>query len=172
MRQRLSSRIAARRRASSEVLARLAVISIAVALVAAAEVAATLSAASPHVNGETRATVTRKRVAPAPYGGEPHLSRDSTAPTAVRQAAIRFVRDYASWSAAVLTGIPAGEATKRVIRVVERQDPRGAPDAAEPARSVRIARGGARSFVVTSTIGNFLIGKRRSRWLVVSVPGD
>jgi hypothetical protein len=140
--------------------------------VAAAEVAATLSAASPHVSGETRATVTRKRVAPALYGGEPRLSRDSPAPMAVREAAIRFVRDHALWSAAGLTAIPAGEATKRVIRLVERQDPRAAPDAGEAAWSVRIARDGARSFEVTSAMGNFLIGIRRARWLVVSLPGD
>jgi hypothetical protein len=172
MRQPLSSRTGPCRRASSAVLSRLALTTIAVALVAAADVAATLSAASPHVNGEPRATAPRKRVAPAPYGGEPHLSREPAAPIAVRQAAIRFVRDYALWSAAGLTAIPAGEATKRVIRLVERQDPRAAPDAGEAAWSVRIARHSARSFVVTSTVGNFVISKRRSRWLVASVPGD
>jgi hypothetical protein len=148
------------------------VISIAVALVAAAETVATLSATSAHGRTETRGMVTRKRVAPAPHGGEPHLSRDSPAPIAVRQAAIRFVRDYASWSAARLTALPPGEATKRVIRLLERQDPRATPDAGEAAWSVRIARASARSFVVTSTVGNFRIGKRTSRWLVVSVPGD
>jgi hypothetical protein len=33
--------------------------------------------------------------------------------------------------------------------------------------------GGPRgTYIVTSTIGNFLVGKQQSRWLVISLPGD
>jgi hypothetical protein len=38
--------------------------------------------------------------------------------------------------------------------------------------SVRIAHARRGIYVVTSVIGNFLLGRRRSRWLVISLPGD
>jgi hypothetical protein len=154
------------------VIRRLAVTALAVALVARAEVAATLRTTTSHGRGETGDKPVRMRALPAPYGGEPRLSRNSPAPMAVRQAAVRFVRDYALWSAARLAAIPTGDASPRVIRLLQREAPPAGTNAGEASRSVRIARGGARSFVVTSAIGNFLIGKRRSRWRVVSLPGD
>jgi hypothetical protein len=35
-----------------------------------------------------------------------------------------------------------------------------------------MARVGPGKYVVTSAIGNFLLGRQGSQWLVVSVPGD
>jgi hypothetical protein len=39
-------------------------------------------------------------------------------------------------------------------------------------RSVRMAASGEHRYLATSAVGNFLIGRRGSQWLVVSVPGD
>jgi hypothetical protein len=173
MRSGRSPRFGTWRRSSiALVIRRLAVTALAVVLLAAAEVAATLSATSPHGRTQTRGTVARIHVAPTPYGGEPHVTHESGTPAGAHDAAVRFVRDYALWSAARVAAIPVGDASPRVIRLLERRGPLAGTNAGQASRSVRIARGGPRSFEVTSAIGNFLIAKRSSRWRVVSLPGD
>jgi hypothetical protein len=56
--------------------------------------------------------------------------------------------------------------------MLERDGRRGAVQAANAVASVRIAPASAGTYVVTSAIGNFLIGRKRSQWLVLSLPGD
>ena len=68
--------------------------------------------------------------------------------------------------------IPGGDATRRVIMVLEHAGSIGRGTTANAAASVRIAPAGEHGYVVTSTIGNFLLGRRGQRWLVVSLPGD
>jgi hypothetical protein len=102
------------------------VTALAVVLVAGAEVAATLSTTRSHGRRETRDKPVRIRAVLAPYRGEPHIAREPTVPSAPHEAAIKFVRDYALWSAGSLTVIPAGDATPRVIRLLERQEPAAA----------------------------------------------
>lgn len=144
---------------------------VAAALVIAAEVAATLSATPAHRANAHHIPSVRARVTPAPYGGEPHLSLDSHIPSGPRIAAVRFVRDYALWNSGRLARLPAKDATLRVIRLLERErrTARVATDLA--ARSVRIASASGQRYVVTTAVGNFLVATRRSRWLVVSLPG-
>ena len=150
---------------------RAAVAVIAAALVVAAEVVATLSATAAHRANAHDTRSVRARVAPMPYGGEPHLSLDSHVPSGPRIAAVRFVRDYALWRSGRLATIPVKDATLRVIRLLERER-RSAGMATDVAmRWVRIASAGGQRYVVTSAVGNFLVGTRRSRWLVVSLPG-
>ena len=150
---------------------RLAISCLAIVLVALAEVAATLSATAPHRPEVARRARVRAPIAPERYGGEPELPRNSAIPPRARAAAIRFVRDYALWSAGRLASIPAGEATHRVLRLLEQEGRHAGPDAASAARSVELSIAGG-SYLVTSTVGNFLIGMSRSRWLVISLPGD
>lgn len=106
-----------------------------------------------------------------PYGGEPVLRPLAVVPAAPGRAAVRFVRDFAAWSAGRLAAIPPEDATARVIGLLTRAGrvPRRVPPRA--AASVRIAAS-AHGYVVTSAVGNFLVGRIGSRWLVVSVPGD
>jgi hypothetical protein len=151
---------------------RLAVTALAVALLVAAEIAPILSGNTAHGSRETRSATTHRPVAPALYGGEPHLPRNSTVPSAAREAAVRFVRDYASWSAGRVVAIPAADASPRVVRLLKQDASPAGTDAGEASRSVRVARAGPRSVAVTSSVGNFLIRQRRSRWVVVSLPGD
>jgi hypothetical protein len=167
-------RFRGRRRSWNRVFARrVAVTALAVALVAAAEVAATLSATSVRRIRANNRDVVHTRVPPAPYGGEPHLvGAGSGIPSAVRAAALSFVRDYVSWSAGSLRTLPAGDASLRVIRLLRRQGPLVGIDADQASRPVHVARTGTGSFVVTSGAGNFLITRSRSRWVVVSMPGD
>jgi hypothetical protein len=68
--------------------------------------------------------------------------------------------------------IPGSGVTRRVLGLLEHGDRLGTVDVADAVASVRIARAPRRTYVVTSTIGNFLVGRQRSRWLVISVPGD
>jgi hypothetical protein len=150
---------------------RVVVTVIAAALVVAAEVAATFSATAAHRANVHNTRSVRARVAPTPYGGEPHLSLDSHVPSGPRIAAVRFVRDYALWSSGRLATIPATDATLRVIRLLERERTSAGMATDVAARSVRIASAGGQRYVVTSAVGNFLVGTRRSRWLVVSLPG-
>jgi hypothetical protein len=82
-----------------------------------------------------------------------------------------FVRDYALWSSGRLSKIPARDAPRRVVWLLE-PEPRSAGVATDAAvRSVRIGLADGQQYVVTSAVGNFLVGTRRSRWLVVSLPG-
>jgi hypothetical protein len=106
------------------------------------------------------------------YGGEPHLSQSSTAPRPPRAAAVRFVRDYSAWEAGRLARLPSRDATERVIRLLEHAGRHGLGAIDDPAGAVRIGVAGPLGYVVTSTVGNFLLGRRGSGWVVVSVPGD
>lgn len=112
------------------------------------------------------------RVSPQPYGRETELPQGSTTPPGPRKAGVRFVCDYSAWSSGRLIAIPAKDATERVIRLLEQTGRNGTGATADAVASVRIASAGASRYVVTGAIGNFLIGRRRSRWLVVSLPGD
>lgn len=109
---------------------------------------------------------------PARYEGEPFLPRHAGVAPAPWRAAVRFVRDYSAWSAGRLAAIPAEDATERVIWLLEQTGRNGTGATADRVTSVRMAPAGANGYVVTSAIGNFLIGRRGSRWLVVSLPGD
>jgi hypothetical protein len=109
---------------------------------------------------------------PSSYGGEPELAQGSSAPPQVRNAAVRFVRDYEQWSKGRLARLPAGDATARVIALLERRGRVAGVAPADVRASVRLAPDGRRSYIVTSRVGNFIVGKRRSRWLLTSLPGD
>jgi hypothetical protein len=87
-------------------------------------------------------------------------------------AAVRFVREYALWSAGRLAAIPGRDATRRVIRLLEQERRHPSVAAAKAVASVRIAPARDGRYVVTSAVGNFLISGRGSRWRVVSLPGD
>lgn len=151
---------------------RVAVTIVAVVLVVAAEIAATLSATAVSRPRTHHAAMVGARSSPAPYGGEPRIPAGATAPAAARAAAIRFVRDYARWSDRRLLTIPAEDATPRVIPLLERQPTDARLSAGDAADSVRIAAVGPQRYMVTSAVGNFLVDKGGSRWLVVSLPGD
>jgi hypothetical protein len=110
-----------RRQRSGAVVRRMLATIVAVVLVLAAEVAATFSATAARGPEPRNAATVRTRVSPPPYGGEPYLPQSSTAPTAARVAAVRFVRDYALWSNGRLA-IPAEDATERVIRLLEQAE--------------------------------------------------
>jgi hypothetical protein len=141
-------------------------------LVVGAEVAATISPTAASAPKPRRSETLPARKAPQPYRGEPRIPASATAPADPRAAAVRFVHDYVLWSDGQLGKLPATDATQRVIRLLERQ-PRGTRllvgDAVD---SVRIRSTGHDQYIVTSALGNFLIATRRSRWLVVSLPGD
>ena len=107
-----------------------------------------------------------------PGEGEPRLAASSTAPRAPWAAAVRFVRDYAAWEAGRLARLPSYDATGRVIRLLEHAGRHGVGATRDLRRSVHVAASGARQYVVVSVVGNFLIGRRGSRWMAVSVPGD
>jgi hypothetical protein len=143
----------------------------AVVLVVVAEVAATLSATAAGGLKVRHHRTGRPSVWSAPYGGEPHLSVDS-AVRGPKMAAVRFVRDYARWSRGRLDAIPSTDATSRVIRLLEQQGRRAGADVAHPSRMLRLAPASAHTYVVTSAVGNFLIGRREPGWVVVSLPGD
>lgn len=153
------------------VLRRVAVTVVAAALVVAAEVAATVSATAAHRANAHHIRSVQARVTPTPYGGEPHLSLDSHIPSGPRIAAVTFVRDYALWRSDRLATIPATDATLRVIRLLERERTSAGVATDVAMRSVRIASAEGQRYVVTSAVGNFRIATRRSRWLVVSLPG-
>jgi hypothetical protein len=145
---------------------------VAVVLVLAAEIGATLSPTAASRERPRRAARVGAWASAPPYDGEPRIPSGSNAPAAVQAAASRLVLDYVLWSGGRLRMIPAQDATKRVIRLLEQQ-PKGTRLATSHAvDSVRIAPAGSRRYVATSAIGNFLVGPRGSRWLVVSLPGD
>jgi hypothetical protein len=160
------------RRLTAPWLRRVALTVVAAGLVVAAEVLATLGAARPRTRHVTpRMTVVAHPALP-PYGGEPQLRQDSAAPPAPSKAAVRFVRDYSAWNRGRLGAIPAQDATRRVIRLLQQAGRHSISSTAYVTGSVRIAPAGAHRYVVTSTIGNFLLGRRGQQWLVISLPGD
>ena len=160
------------RRLNAPWLRRVALTVAAAGLVVAAEVLATLGAATPRTRHATSRLTVVAHPAPPPYEGEPQLPQHSTAPPEPRKAAVRFVRDYAAWSSGRLGALSAQDATRRVIRLLERAGRHSIGATADVTGSVRVAPAGARGYVVTSTIGNFLVGRRGQRWLVISLPGD
>jgi hypothetical protein len=169
---RFTSHNKTRRHGRGAVIRRAALTVVAAALVAAAEVLATLSATTVHPQTERRGTTVGARVAAPPYGGEPQLGQGSAVPDGPWMAAVGFVRDYALWSSGRLARIPADDAMPRVIRLLERE--RRHADVVKDAAvgSVRIAPAGAGRYVVTSAVGNFLLGRHRPGWVVLSLPGD
>jgi hypothetical protein len=68
--------------------------------------------------------------------------------------------------------MPDRNVTRRVLGLLEHRGRVGTVDLANAVTSVRIARTSAGTYVVTSVIGNFLIGRKGSQWLVLSLPGD
>ena len=145
---------------------------VAVGLVVAADVLATLGAATPRTRHITHPMTVVAHSAPPRPEGEPQLSQHSTAPPAPWGAAVRFVRDYSAWNRGGLGAIPAQDATPRVIRLLEQAGRHIIRATADVTGSVRIAPAGAHGYVVTSTIGNFLVGRQGQQWLVISLPGD
>jgi hypothetical protein len=83
-----------------------------------------------------------------------------------------FVRDYALWSGRRVATMPGRDMTRRVLGLLEHGGRLGGVDVANAVASVRIAHASRATYVVTSAIGNFLVGRQRSRWLVISLPGD
>jgi hypothetical protein len=143
---------------------------VAAALVLAAQALPTLRHPAPHSH---HAPHPRKAARDQPpYGGEPQPSRDGTTPRAPWAAAVRFVRDYTAWEAGKLAKLPSHDATKRVIRLLERAGRHGLGESTELRHVVRMAAADERRYLVTSAAGNFLIDRRGSRWLVLSLPGD
>jgi hypothetical protein len=162
----------------SGVRARRGALNVAViGLVGGATVASTLSAGSsparrsPHPQRSSAAVPALTR-SPSPYTGEPELPRSSRVPRPARTAAVRFVRHYEAWTAGRLEAIPRGDATARVMRLLERAGRRAGQFSPSDLVSVRIAPADGRGYVVTSVIGNFLVGSSGSHWLVMSLPGD
>jgi hypothetical protein len=161
------------RRSSRGLIARRALVTVAaIVLVVGAEIAATLSAAMAHHRGAARRVQLRVSVAAAPYGGEPHLPRHARTPLAPRAAAVRFVRDYALWSDRWLAVVPRKDATRRVLRLIRQRGRRSWVPVTDAKDSIRVASAGSNVYLVTSAVGNFLVGQRGSQWLVVSLPGD
>lgn len=150
---------------------RVAVSVVAGALILAAELAATLSAVSVHSSPAKRPPAKAASGIRFADPGEPQLHAASSAPSAPRLAAVRFVRDYALWRSGRSRTMPARDMTTRVLRSLELEGRGGGIDAAAAAASVRIAPAPGGRYVVTSLVGNFLVGWQ-SRWVVVSVPGD
>ncbi len=150
---------------------RLALTLVATGLVVAAEVRGTLRSAAPGDHPVWQRATVGAYASPQAHEGEPQLSRNSTAPPAPTSAARRFARDYSAWEGGTLATIPSGDATRRVIRLIVQAGRHGPGAAADPT-SVRMRPAGPSGYVVTSPIGNFLIARRGSRWLAVSLPGD
>jgi hypothetical protein len=161
-----------RRRMGSIRVRRLALVALATGFMLAAEALATHGPATPHSHHVSA----RPRAAPdadfLARDGEPQLPARFTAPGALATAAARFVRDYAAWEAGRLPTLPGRDAAARVIELLEHAGRHGLGAIADLRASVRLAFAGAGRYVVTSAVGNFLLGQRGSRWLVVSVPGD
>ena len=164
------SQYPADRRSNSFRARRLALTAVAAGLMVAA--LATLSDAGPHPHHAPHPRKAAAHRASWARGGEPQLSRNSTGPRAPRTAAVRFVRDYAAWEAGRLSMLPSYDATERVIRLLEHAGRYRLRATRDLRRSVRVTAFGEHRYLATSAVGNFLIGRRRSQWLVVSLPGD
>jgi hypothetical protein len=173
MHERLSASTGARRRSKcAAVLRRVTVTMVAAALVIAAEVAATLNATIAKAPTTPRGATSPVRALHPPAPGEPELQPVLNAPFGPRLATVKFVRDYALWSSGRLPAMPARDATRRVTQLLEQQGRQARVVAADAIASIRIARAPDFSYVVTSAVGNFLVGRRGPRWLVISLPGD
>jgi hypothetical protein len=144
---------------------------VAVALVLAADVTATLSAIAARGPESRRAATVRARPLPPPYGGEPHIGNGSSP---LRRPGWRPSSSFAIMPAGAAADWPRFPARKRrvAIRLLEQAGRNDIGATADAVASVRIASAGERGCVVTSAIGNFLIGRPGWRWLVVSLPGD
>jgi hypothetical protein len=151
---------------------RIAVMVLAGALVIAAEIAATLSPAPVHPARRQLPIARLRAGSPVPEPGEPELPPASNVSRAARSAAVTFVRDYALWSSRRAATMPGRDVTRRVLELVEHGNRLGTVDVANAVASVRIARAPRNTYVVTSAIGNFLVGRQPSRWLGISLPGD
>jgi hypothetical protein len=127
---------------------------------------------SRHAGDLTQRSGVVSRPRPRFYGGEPDLRQSSPAPRAASKAASRFVRNYKTWSEGRLARLSAKDATGRVIALLERRGRAAGAATAGVAATVRLAPLAAHKCVVTSPVGNFLIGKRGSGWRVISLPGD
>jgi hypothetical protein len=142
------------------------------ALIIAAEVAATLSPAVGHPPSRQRPRPIVRPTSGGSEPGEPVLRSTSSDPRLAQSAAVTFVRDYALWSSRRVATMPGRDMTRHVLGLLEHRGRLGAVSVANAVASVRIARASRSAYVVTSAIGNFLVGKQRSRWLVISLPGD
>lgn len=151
---------------------RVAVTVLAAALIVAAESAAVLSASAVHRTNARDHGIRPERAVAVSYGGEPHVPSASRTAAGPWIAAVRFVRDFGRWGDGRLAALPTEDATPRVIRLLDRQGRSTGANLGADAGTVRIAPASARSYVVTSPVGNFLVGRRGGRWLVVSLPGD
>lgn len=151
---------------------RLSVTAIAVGLIALADVGQTVSPAAPSRRAVPRVTFGRPRISRPPIGGEPQLAPTAMGPRGPRLAAMRFVRDYALWVAGRLRAISAADASRRVIELIESEGKPTGINGRDVAGSVRIAPLGLERYVVASAVGNFVLGRRRSQWIVVTLPGD
>jgi hypothetical protein len=149
----------------------LAVTLVAAALVVTAELVV-ISGSVAHRPTAHHRRRSRQHAAPPPYGGEPQLPSGSRVAPGAWVTAVRFVRDYAQWSDGQLAAVPAEDATPRVIRLIDRQVRGVGARHGELTGSVRMTAAGTRTYVVTSPVGNFLVGRAGARWLVVSLPGD
>jgi hypothetical protein len=68
--------------------------------------------------------------------------------------------------------MPSRDMTPRVLGLLEREGRLGTMDVANAVASVRIAPAPSGAYVVTSAVRNFRVGRERSQWLVISLPGD
>ena len=151
---------------------RVAVTVLAAVLIVAAESAAVLSASAVHRSYARDHRIRPERAVAVSYGGEPHLPSASRTAAGPWIAAVTFVRDYGRWGDGQLAALPTEDATPRVIRLLDRQGRSTGANLGADAGTVRIAPASAWRYVVTSPVGNFLVGRRGGRWLVVSLPGD
>jgi len=154
------------------ILRRVVVTVVVGALVVAAELDATLSPAAVHQPAHHRLTVMVRSESRKSEPGEPVLLSASIVPSSARTAADTFVSDYALWRNDRVATVPGRDTTPRVLGLLEHAGRLGYVDAAHAVASVRIARAPRGTYVVTSVIGNFLVGRRGFRWLVISLPGD
>lgn len=143
------------------VLRRVAVTVVAGALVFSAEIGATLSPAAVHRPSRYGSVAKVQPLPRAPQPGEPELPSASRVPWAARSAAVTFIGDYALWSTRRVTTMPAHDMTRRVLGLLEHGGTLGTVDVASAVASVRIARTPGGTYIVTSAIGNFLVGRLR-----------
>jgi hypothetical protein len=82
------------------------------------------------------------------------------------------VHDDLAWQSGRLAAIPTHDATRRIVRTLERAGRHHVRNTPDPAKALRLASVGTHQYVVTSAMGNFLLARHGSRWLVISLPGD
>ena len=133
-------------------------------------------------------TPVSRRHDPAVSAGELARARETADPFLAGYLSFLYGRATARSVDAVTTGlrlqlvrvravvvppaIPAEDATRRVIRLLERAGRIAMRGTSEVVASVRLAPASEHGCVVTSAIGNFVRGRRRRRWLVVSLPAE